>query len=72
MRRFVWVSGRLSWPFVIVIVYVTAALICFDYLWRVVVIPFDMLLIYAAIGFVALPVLLIGFYGCVRWWRQNG
>ena len=70
MRRVVWVRGRLSWPFVICIAYLTAAIIGFDYVWRVVVIPFDTLLLSAALKLGTLTIVLIGLYG---WWqRRNG
>ena len=71
MKRFFWINGRLSWPLVISILYVTAALIIFDYVWRVAVIPFNALMIYALVTIVALAILLLGFYQCVRWWRKQ-
>ena len=48
MRRFCWINGRLGWPLVISIVFVTLSALVLDYVWRTVVIPADKLFIYAA------------------------
>jgi len=65
-------NGRLSWPFVISILYITVALIIFDYVWRVVVTPFNTLLFYAFVTSVALAILLLGLTRFARWWQRNG
>lgn len=39
-----WRNGRLSWLFVALVAYCTAALVLFDYIWRVVVMPFPAML----------------------------
>lgn len=35
-----WKSGRLSWLWVLLAVYCTASIVLFDYVWRLVVMPF--------------------------------
>jgi heme/copper-type cytochrome/quinol oxidase subunit 2 len=47
MIRLFWVDGRLSWPLVALIAYLSAALVILDYAWRVIVVQFDTLLLYA-------------------------
>lgn len=53
MTRFFWVDGRLSWPLVAVIGFLTLWLLVLDYVWRVVTVQFETLLIYAVISNVA-------------------
>ena len=45
MTRLLWVDGRLSWPLVIVVAYISASVIIVDFVWRIVVLPFDTLLL---------------------------
>jgi hypothetical protein len=49
MTRLLWVHGRFSWPLVVVVAYLSASFVILDYVWRVVVMPFDTLLLYAVI-----------------------
>ena len=70
MTRLFWVDGRLSWPLVIAVVFVTASLLAVDFVWRMVVVPFDTLLIYAIMLDGAAAALLIGGYILVR--RRRG
>jgi hypothetical protein len=49
--RFFWIDRRLAWPTVSLAVYTTAWIIAVDYLWRVLVVPFDTLLLCAALVF---------------------
>jgi hypothetical protein len=59
MTRLFWVDGRLAWPLVAIIAFLTVSLLILDYVWRVVTLQFETLLIYAAIGnIVGLIVLL--------------
>ena len=64
MRSLVWVDGRLSWPLVILIAYVSALMVIFDFCWRILVMPFDQLVLYAviigALGAAAITVLVVG------------
>ena len=57
--RFCWVDGRLGWPLVILIVFVTASVLVLDYVWRTVIIPADKLIMYAAAVEVTLAILLV-------------
>jgi DMSO/TMAO reductase YedYZ heme-binding membrane subunit len=47
MIRLFWVDGRLSWPLVALVAYLSAGLVILDYAWRVIVVQFDTLLLYA-------------------------
>lgn len=47
MRRLIWVDGRLSWPLVVAMTYLSALVLLFDLSWRLVTIPFDALVVYA-------------------------
>jgi hypothetical protein len=53
MTRFFWVDGRLSWPLVALIGFLTIWLLVLDYVWRVVTVQFETLLIFAVVSFVA-------------------
>ena len=48
-----WIDGRFSWPFVAGIVFATASLLCADFVWRTVVLPFDTLLVSVALAEIA-------------------
>lgn len=41
MMRPIWKGGRLAWPPVIAVFYLAVAITIADYLWRVVVMPFE-------------------------------
>jgi hypothetical protein len=66
MKRWVWMNGRLSWPFVIALVYLSVSLLLLDYIWRVIVIPFDTLLIYATVAVLGIATTLIALYRALR------
>jgi hypothetical protein len=57
--RFFWVDGRLGWPPVIAVVFVTVSALVLDYVWRMFVIPSDRLIMYAVIIEVMLAIALI-------------
>ena len=59
MMRLIWVEGRLPWPLVIVVVYVSALMIIFDLCWRLLVIPFDTLVV-DTLGIAGLCAVVIG------------
>ena len=59
MMRLIWVEGRLSWKFVIVVAYLSALMIIFDLLWRLLVIPFDTL-VADATGIAGIGAVVIG------------
>ena len=59
MIRLFWVDGRFSWAFVVIVAYLSAALIVIDYLWRVVVVEFDTFLLYALSVTVSLFALIV-------------
>lgn len=61
MRHF-WVRGRLSWPFLSMVVFFTLSILVGDYLWRIVVMPFHSFLIYFALGDCLTGGLLIAIY----------
>ena len=60
--RLIWVEGRLAWPLVITIAYLTLSLIGVDYAWRVFVIPFETLIICMLLIDALVAVLLIALY----------
>jgi hypothetical protein len=55
MKGFFWTDGRLSWPVIAIMAYLTTSVVIADYLWRMVVIPFNSLLVYALATAVGLP-----------------
>lgn len=56
--RFFWVEERLAWPLVVAISYASIWLIAVDYLWRVLTIQFDTLLLYSIGGLVVGAILI--------------
>ena len=66
LMRFCWVNGRLGWPLVISIVFVTLSALVLDYVWRTVIIPADKLFIYAAAIELTVMVLLVALWTFVR------
>jgi hypothetical protein len=60
MMRLFWLEGRLSWPFVIGVGYLTLSFLIVDFAWRRFVMPFETLLIYAVIGDAAVAIILVG------------
>jgi hypothetical protein len=57
MLRLVWVDGRLAWPLVGLVVYLTATLILMDYAWRVMQMQFDTLMLYG-LAIAGLPLVI--------------
>lgn len=53
-----WTKGRFSWPFVAVVAYLSVSLVVGDYLWRVLVVPFDTLILILALADAAIALLL--------------
>ena len=70
MTRLFWVDGRLSWPLVVTVGFLTLSAVIIDFVWRSFVIPFETLLIYSVICEGAAVILLVGaclqFRGGVR------
>ena len=62
MKRFFWIDGRLSWPFVTAVVFCTVSLIGLDLVWRIVVIQFDTLMIFAVVANLVAALILVGLY----------
>lgn len=60
MRRLFWAEDRLSWPFVIAVGLLTLSFLILDFVWRTFVMPFETLLIYAAIGNAAVAIIFVG------------
>ena len=69
MTRWIWIDGRLSWPLVASVALFTLSLIAIDLVWRVFVLPFELLLMFA----LALEVSLAGllFVSTVLIRRRN-
>ena len=59
MMRLLWRNGRLSWPLLIAVGYLTLSFLILDFVWRRFVMPFDTLLIYAALGDAAVAIILV-------------
>jgi len=66
MKRLFWVGERFSWPFVVVLAYVSLSLVAVDYAWRNVTMPFETLFIYAVAVNTAVIFLLIFSYRIFR------
>lgn len=66
MKRLIWTDGRLSWPLVSGIVFSSSSLVALDFVWRIVVLPIEDLLIYAILIDGTAAMLLIGIYVLVR------
>jgi hypothetical protein len=65
--RLVWIDGRFAWPFMIALVFVTASAVIVDFIWRVAVISFKELLIYAcATDAVAIALIIAGYLAVRR------
>ena len=60
--RHLWIDGRLSWPVVTAIVFVTVSALAFDFTWRAVTIPIGRLVAYALVIDAAAAALLIFCY----------
>lgn len=53
--RYFWTRGRIGWPTMALVVFHTLLLLAFDYVWRLVQIPFlQLLLIFAGIWVVGI------------------
>jgi hypothetical protein len=60
MKPMFWIDGRLPWPLVATICFLTLSLLALDFAWRVITIQFETLLIFAVLGnLVGLSVLLM-------------
>jgi hypothetical protein len=70
MMRLFWVDGRLPWPLVVTVGFLTLSAVIIDFVWRSFVVPFETLLIYSVIGEGVAVILLVGarfkFRGTVR------
>ena len=66
MKRWVWNNGRFGWPIIAAIVFATISLLIADFVWRTVILPFDMLLVYLLIGDAAAAAVIILAYQLVR------
>lgn len=67
MRRLIWVDGRLAWPLVIVVLYLSALVVIFDFGWRILVMPFFSLVLCAAIFGVSGALLI----AVLVFWQRN-
>jgi hypothetical protein len=47
MTRLVWVNGRFGWPLIMALVFLTISMVAADFVWRLLVIPFEKLAAYA-------------------------
>lgn len=71
--RYVWTDGRFTWPFVVTIAYIAAAVYLFDLAWRVMKMPIDELLIAASVIFaVSFAGLLLAFRVFSRRPKRDG
>jgi amino acid transporter len=67
MKRWFWVNGRFGWPLIIALLFVTVSAVVFDFVHRVVVVPFTALVLYAVVGNVLATALMIVGYLLIRW-----
>lgn len=62
MGRWFWVNGRFGWLFIIALLFVTASAVAFDFVHRVVVLPFTALALYAvAANILAITLMIVGY-----------
>ena len=59
MKR-IWINGRFSWAAIVALVYASVALIVLDYCWRLIELPIEELILYAAVLFAAGGLGLVG------------
>ena len=69
MKRLLWVNGRLPWLLVASVVYLTVSALIVDYVWRVLVIQFDTLLLSAVVIDAAVAIGIVVLY--YNFWRQR-
>ena len=62
MRRVFWLDGRFSWPLVIAVAFASLSLVLIDYAWRVLILPFETLLLYAVAIDAVFALLMIAIY----------
>lgn len=62
MKRWCWIDGRLPWLFVAMVAFVSASAVGFDFAWRVLVLPFESLIIWAALIDTFLAILFVSVY----------
>ena len=67
MTRLFWVDGRLSWPLVVTVGFLTLSAVIIDFVWRSLVVPFETLLIYSVICEGVAVILLVG--ACLQFRR---
>lgn len=65
MRTIFWIDDRLAWPPVIAITYLAISLMVCDYIWRMVQMPFETLILFFALGNVVAIALIYGIYRSV-------
>ena len=70
MKRWFWRNGRLPWPLVFIVVYLSLSVLAVDYAWRVVKMPIETFMSYAIIVGTCLAGLAIALYFLLR--RQSG
>lgn len=56
MKRLFWIDGRLAWPFFFAILLFSISAIGIDFAWRVLVVPFELLLL----GSIFVELVLVG------------
>ena len=54
MGRLVWSNGSFAWPPVIALAHLAASLVVVDYIWRIVVMPFECVIL-LAVGIFVVP-----------------
>ncbi len=59
MTRLLWVNGRLGWPLVVAVAYVSLSVVAVDYSWRVLEMPFAQLAAFSAALDLAVAALLV-------------
>ena len=62
MSGLLWKDGRFGWPLVVAVAFVSASLVASDYVWRLVQIPFETLLIIWFVANISAVALLIVIY----------
>jgi len=66
--RWFWIDGRFSWAFVSAVLFVTLSLLCADFAWRILIVPFESFLLLTIVVDGVLAVILVAAY---RLWRAR-
>jgi len=62
MKQMLWVNGRLAWPVVATMVFISVSLLSLDFAWRIVIVPIETLLLTGGLITTAVAIALLAAY----------